>query len=40
MLRYKYQQDFWRSYLKSPIFVNKKAEWLRRRQSELLPADP
>jgi hypothetical protein len=40
MLRYKYQQDFWRSYLISPIYVSKKAEWLRRRQSELLPADP
>ena len=40
MLRYKYQQDFWRSYLKLPIYVNKKAEWLRRRQSELLLADP
>jgi hypothetical protein len=40
MLRYKYQQDFWRSHLKSPIFVNKKAEWLWRRQSELSPADP
>jgi hypothetical protein len=36
-LRYKYQQDFWRSYLKSPIYVKEKAEW---RQSELLPADP
>jgi hypothetical protein len=35
MLRYKYQQDFWRSYLISPIYVNKKAEWLRQRQSEL-----
>ena len=28
-LRYKYQQGFWRSYLKSPIYVNKKAEWRR-----------
>jgi hypothetical protein len=40
MLRYKYQQDFWRSYSKLLIYVNKKAEWLTRRQSELLPADP
>ena len=40
MLRYKYQQDFWRSFLISPVYVNKKDEWLRRRQSELLPADP
>jgi len=40
MLRYKYQQDFWRSYLIKPIHDNEKAEWRRRRQSELLPADP
>jgi hypothetical protein len=39
VLRYKYQQDFWRSYLKSPIYVKEKAEWQKRRQSELLPAD-
>jgi hypothetical protein len=40
MLWYKYQQDFWRSYLKSPIYVKEKAEWRRPRQPELLPADP
>jgi len=40
ILRYKYQQDFWRSYLKRPIYDNERAEWRRRRQSELLPADP
>jgi hypothetical protein len=40
MLRHKYQQDFWHSYLKSPIYIKEKAEWWRRRQSELLPADP
>ena len=39
-LRHKYQQDFWRLYLKSPIYVKEKAEWRSRRQSELLPADP
>jgi hypothetical protein len=39
-LRYKYQQDFWRLYLKSPIYVKEKAEWRRRRESELLLADP
>jgi hypothetical protein len=39
-LRYKYQQDFWRSYLERLIYSKEKAEWRRRRQSELLPADP
>jgi hypothetical protein len=39
MLRYKHQQDFWRSYLKKPIYDNEKAESRRRRQSELLSAD-
>jgi hypothetical protein len=39
-LRFKYQQDFWRLYLKSPIYVKEKAEWQRRRESELLLADP
>jgi hypothetical protein len=39
MLRHKYQQDFWCSYLKEPISDNEKAEWRRQRQSELLPAN-
>jgi hypothetical protein len=30
-LRYKYQQDFWRSYLNKPISDSEKAEWRRRR---------
>jgi hypothetical protein len=40
MLRYKYQQDYWRTYLKSPIFDNERAFWRARRQAELFPADP
>jgi hypothetical protein len=35
-LRYRYQQDFWRSHLEKPIYDSEKAEW---RQSELLLAD-
>ena len=34
LLKYEYQRDFWRSYLKSPIYENEKAEWRKRRQSE------
>jgi hypothetical protein len=39
-LRHKYQQDFWRKYLKELIPDKEKAEWRKRRQSELLPANP
>ena len=40
LLRYGYQQDFWRSYLKWPIHENEKPKWRRRRQAELVPVHP